>query len=141
MPIVSRRKNPYCVGEVVTMAQFNGSGEGILWRVIKVDGTWIRIEPMLTATGPSVLNPKRVSCWDVKPADIAVLGAMYAELANIINDLVRLRSQDEPVAVPEPECTCPDYWFPPDRREKLRKLPHNYMGVLAHHDTCKKWHS
>ena len=138
MPIVSRRKNPYLVGEVVTMAQFNGAGEGVLWRVIKVDGMFIKIEPLLTLTGPSVLNPKRVSCWEVKPADIASLGSAYAQLANIINDIVKLRSQDDPE--PEPECTCPDWWFPPDRREKLRKLPHDYMGVLAHHDTCKKWH-
>ena len=137
---MSRRKYPYLVGEVVTMAHANGSGEGVLWHVTEVSGRFIRIEPLLTLTGPSVLNPKRVSCHEVKPADIAVLGGAYAQLANIIRGIVRLRSQDEHVPEAEVECTCPDYWFPPDRREKLRKLPHDYMGVLAHHDTCKKWH-
>lgn len=35
-------------------------------------------------------------------------------------------------------CTCPDYWFPPDRREQLRKAPHNLGGVLQHHASCAK---
>lgn len=124
------------------MAQFNGAGEGVLWRVKSIDGQWIRIEPLLTLTGPSVLNPKRVAWHEVKPADIAVLGTAYVALANIMQDLVRLRSADDIVGGPppdEPECTCPDWWFPSEKRERMRKLPHNYMGVLAHHDTCKKW--
>lgn len=36
------------------------------------------------------------------------------------------------------ECTCPVWWFPPDIREKLRKFPHAYHGVLAHHKLCEK---
>lgn len=125
------------------MAQANGAGEGVLWRVVKVDGQWIRIEPMFTVTGPSVLNPKRVAWHEVKPADIVTLGTAYVELRNIMQDLVRLRSEDDIVGGPDPnesECTCPDWWFPAEKRERMRKLPHNYMGVLAHHDTCKKWH-
>lgn len=122
------------------MVHFQGTGEGVLWRVVKVDGQWIRIEPMFTVTGPSVLKPKRVAWHEVKPAQIVDLGAAYVELQHIMQDLVRLRSQDpEPEAPPEPECTCPDWWFPPDRRERLRKLPHNYCGVLAHHESCAKY--
>jgi hypothetical protein len=30
------------------------------------------------------------------------------------------------------------WWFPADRREQLRKLPHNYGKVLQHHTTCAK---
>jgi hypothetical protein len=37
-----------------------------------------------------------------------------------------------------PECTCPEWWFPKDRREALRKLPHGHGGVLAHYQTCPK---
>lgn len=36
------------------------------------------------------------------------------------------------------KCTCPEWWFPPDKREKLRELPHNYEGVLQHHESCNK---
>ena len=36
-------------------------------------------------------------------------------------------------------CTCPEFWFPPDRREMLRKLAHGFGGgVLAHHASCAK---
>lgn len=34
------------------------------------------------------------------------------------------------------ECTCPDYWFPEQRREALRKLPHG--NGLAHHSECAR---
>ena len=36
------------------------------------------------------------------------------------------------------QCTCPDYWFPPDRREQMKKLPHGYGRMLAHHVSCAK---
>lgn len=36
------------------------------------------------------------------------------------------------------ECTCPNWWFPAHKREKLRKLPHGYQGALAHHESCEK---
>jgi hypothetical protein len=35
-------------------------------------------------------------------------------------------------------CTCPDWWFPLDRRVELRRLPHGLGGVLAHHAACAK---
>lgn len=35
-------------------------------------------------------------------------------------------------------CTCPDWWFPPDRRVELRKLAHGLGGVLQHHNDCAK---
>jgi hypothetical protein len=35
-------------------------------------------------------------------------------------------------------CTCPDWWFPPDRREKLRTLAHGFGGILQHHSSCEK---
>lgn len=33
-------------------------------------------------------------------------------------------------------CKCPDYWFPENRREQLRRMPHG--GGLAHHESCPK---
>jgi hypothetical protein len=33
-------------------------------------------------------------------------------------------------------CRCPDWWFPEQRREHLRRMPHG--GGLAHHETCPK---
>ena len=36
------------------------------------------------------------------------------------------------------DCTCPEWWFPPDRREIHRKLPHNHEGILQHHEDCAK---
>lgn len=123
------------------MVHFNGSGEGILWRVIDVRMSTVKIAPLFSVTGQSVLKPKRVNFHEVEPADIVQLGSAYLELQHVIQDLVRLRSGEGPPAPdPGPECTCPDWWFPPDKRDKLRKLPHNYEGVLAHHNTCKKWH-
>ena len=35
-------------------------------------------------------------------------------------------------------CTCHDYWFPFDRREILRAMPHGMGGGLAHHASCRK---
>lgn len=37
------------------------------------------------------------------------------------------------------KCTCPEWWFPPGKREAAKKLPHNYQGVLKHHKDCNKW--
>lgn len=39
---------------------------------------------------------------------------------------------------PKANCTCPDYWFPADRREELRKLNHGQDGALTHHQDCGK---
>lgn len=36
------------------------------------------------------------------------------------------------------ECTCPDWWFPSEVREKARKLAHDFGGMLAHHTSCAK---
>lgn len=36
------------------------------------------------------------------------------------------------------DCTCPDYWFPPDRRDVLRKTPHDFGRILQHHVSCAK---
>jgi hypothetical protein len=35
-------------------------------------------------------------------------------------------------------CTCPEWWFPPDRRAELRKLANGFGGVLSHHTSCAK---
>lgn len=35
-------------------------------------------------------------------------------------------------------CTCPDFWFPTERREELQKLNHGQDGALAHHRNCLK---
>jgi len=37
-----------------------------------------------------------------------------------------------------PTCTCPDWWFPEDIRDKARLMPHMYQGALAHHDSCER---
>lgn len=42
------------------------------------------------------------------------------------------RAQDDVV------CTCPDWWFPQNRREKLRLMPHGFGGMLSHYKTCAK---
>lgn len=36
------------------------------------------------------------------------------------------------------ECSCPNWWFPPDVKERARKLSHGFGGVVAHHATCAK---
>lgn len=37
------------------------------------------------------------------------------------------------------ECTCPDWWFPSEVREKARKIAHDFGGgMLAHHESCAK---
>lgn len=35
-------------------------------------------------------------------------------------------------------CECPEWWFGPEHREKLRSFPENYYGALAHHPDCPK---
>lgn len=76
------------------MTHFNGSGEGILWVVTKVDGSWLKLQAMFTVTGPSVLKPKRVQYHAVEPADIVALGTAYVRLGLIIQDIVKMRSED-----------------------------------------------
>lgn len=38
-------------------------------------------------------------------------------------------------ACPNVECSCPDYWFPKNKRNVLQKIPHNFQG-LAYHSEC-----
>lgn len=94
MPPVRPQENPYKPGDWVTMAQGNGAGEGILWRVNKVDGSWIKIEPAWAVTGRSVLRPKRVQYFQVDAADIVQLGSAFQQLSNIIRDIAISRGMD-----------------------------------------------
>jgi len=88
-PTEGRQKNPYKVDDVVTVVHSNGSGEGILWKVTKVKGLMLTIQPVFTVTGPSVLHVKRMLCHCVKPADVLQLCTARMQLDNIINDIVR----------------------------------------------------
>ena len=36
----------------------------------------------------------------------------------------------------DPHCTCPEWWFPPNKRRRLKRLPHG--GALSHHQNCTK---
>ena len=94
MPTSRPRENPYRVGDVVTMAQFNGAGEGVLWRVKKVQASWIWLEPLWTVTGPSVLRDKKVMYHEVHAPDLVQLGSAYQQLGNIIRDIAISRGMD-----------------------------------------------
>lgn len=94
MPTLGPQKNPYKVGDIVTVVHFNGSGEGILWRVVRVKGSYLKLQPTYTVTGPSVLREKRVQYHAVSPVDLVELCSARAQLDNIINDIVRSRSAD-----------------------------------------------
>jgi hypothetical protein len=94
VPLERSQKNPYQVGDVVTMAQFNGAGEGVLWRVKKSQGVWIWLEPIWTVTGPSVLRDKKVQYHEVHAPDIIQLGSAYQQLGNIIRDIAISRGMD-----------------------------------------------
>jgi len=74
------------------MVHYNGTGEGVLWRVNKVTGSWVHLEAIYAVTGPSVLRPKRVQHSSVQLVDVVQLCAARAQLDNIINDIVKLRS-------------------------------------------------
>jgi hypothetical protein len=92
VPTRAHPRNPHRVGHVVTCIKWNATGEGILWAVTKVKGAQVRIEPLLTLTGPSVLKPKWVDYDECRAADILQLGSAYAQLGNLIQDIVRYRS-------------------------------------------------
>lgn len=95
MPTSRPRENPYRVGDVVTMARFNGAGEGVLWRVKKSEPSgWIWLEPVWTVTGPSVLRDKKVRYHEVDAPDLVQLGAAFQQLGNIIRDIAIARGMD-----------------------------------------------
>jgi hypothetical protein len=94
MPTTAPRRNPYQVGDVVTVTHFNGVGEGILWRVRKSQGIWVWIEPFFTVTGPSVLRGKKVQYNQVDDPDLIQLVSAYAQLGNIIADIARRRGAE-----------------------------------------------
>ncbi len=54
------------MNDLVTVVHSNGVGEGVIWRVIKSDRLYLRIAPVYTATGSSVLRPKRVTWHSVE---------------------------------------------------------------------------
>ena len=76
------------------MVHFNGSGEGILWRIKKVEAHYLKLEAYYTVTGGSVLKDKRVTWHSVQPVDLVELCTARAQLDNIIRDIVRSRSED-----------------------------------------------
>lgn len=94
MPLSRPRENPYKPGDIVSMAHFNGAGEGVLWRVKKADRIWIWIEPTWCVTGPSVLRDKKVQYNQVDVPDLVTLGSAYAQLGNIISDIARSRGME-----------------------------------------------
>jgi len=94
MPTSRPRENPYKPGDIVSMARFNGAGEGVLWRVKKTDRVWIWLEPVWTVTGPSVLRDKKVQWHQVEAPDLVQLGTAYAQLGNIIRDIAVSRGMD-----------------------------------------------
>ena len=106
---MSPQKNPYHTGNVVTMVHFNGSGEGVLWRVKRVRGVYLKLEPLFTVTGPSILKEKRVAWHAVSPVDLVELCTARAELDNIIRDVVMSMSADGETEVIVPENEKIDY--------------------------------
>ena len=99
-----RNQNPHKVGDLVTHTQrFNGTDEGRLWRVVKVEGTWVKAVPEWTVTGPSVLKPKRVQYYMFEAVDLVKLCTAYAQLGNLINDVVRARSGSQASTDASPE--------------------------------------
>ena len=94
MPLSRAQKNPYQPGDIVYKTQFNGTGEGVLWMVKKVDKVWIWIEPVLTLTGRSVLRPKKLQYHQVCEPDLVLLCSVYAQLGNLINDVARRRGME-----------------------------------------------
>ncbi len=115
-------------------------------------GNFNAIDTMLLGAGVEVrVNPK------IDRA-VAVLATALTEPESRVDLTRALETVDEPSTrqdlkkVPDelkvagltmdeiygPECTCPEWWFPKDRREALRKLPHGHGGVLAHYQTCPK---
>lgn len=84
MPTVRPQKNPYQVGHLVKCTHFNGVGEGLLWRVTAVDGVYVRIEVVFTATGPSVINAKRVPYHQVTRVTVADIVKARDELNYVL---------------------------------------------------------
>lgn len=104
MPTVDRWKNPYQVGEVVTMVNQNGTGEGILWQVIDVRKSKVKIRVCFCPTGKSVLRDKLVMYHDLSPVDVLSLCTKRAELDNIIRDVVRMKTGDCQTVGPQDCC-------------------------------------
>jgi len=94
VPTDRSQRNPFKPGDIVSMARFNGAGEGVLWRVKKADKIWIWIEPVWCVTGPSVLRDKKVQYNQVDVPDLVTLGSAYAQLGNIIRDIAVSRGMD-----------------------------------------------
>lgn len=88
------RKNPHRPGDVVTMVNANGSGQGILWKVLAVTGTKVRLSVCLCITGPSTLRDKTVMWHQVEPVDLVTLCSSRAQLDIVINDIVRNRGPE-----------------------------------------------
>lgn len=130
-------QNPYRPGDLCTVTHSNGAGEGVLWQVIAVKGAFIRIKPVFTITGESVLRAKRIEYHGVQGVNLVQLCDMRRQFDEFIQAIVKQRSGagpiEEEVEDDDVECTCPDWWFPQERREKLSTTP----GV-HHHDTCKQ---
>lgn len=84
-------KQLHRVGDIVTVINFNGTGEGILWRVTAVKGSRVRLAVRYCPTGKSVLNDKWVMQHEAAPADVKQLNEARAELDDVIRDITNAR--------------------------------------------------
>lgn len=96
MPTRASRNNPRRVGDIVHLhIKWTGHGEGQLWRVTKVDGDWVSIEPILTITGSSKLKKKRVAYHTTVVPSLDSLCSVHEKLNALLFELaVQLGRQD-----------------------------------------------
>lgn len=87
------QSNTLVPGDIVSMVHRNGSGEGVLWRVQRLVGTTrVRIIPIFTATGGSVLNPKTIDYRSVERLSLSDMCFVRNELDRIIQGYVKFMS-------------------------------------------------
>lgn len=84
--------NPFTPGDIVSVVHRNGVGEGVLWRVKDATGAKIRIVPIYTVTGASVLNPKTIDCHNAQLWTLTELGFARVELDRLIRGFVALKA-------------------------------------------------
>lgn len=88
------RSNPYRSGDIVSAVNRagNGAGEGVLWRVTKVQSVWVWIKPVYSVTGPSVLRPKKVQYHELSLFGMVELGLAFQEFHELIQNHFRTKS-------------------------------------------------
>lgn len=82
------------IGEFVTHVHWNGAREGVIWQVLAHKGSKVRIDPIFTVTGPSILKAKWVHYSEIELIDLVTLGSSRAQIDIIIQELVRRRSSE-----------------------------------------------